>query len=100
MDTLERHLVMPMEAVVEEAERLSPGVLEASNSLLKPYIKQLSALKAALTTQMKELEDSRAYISLGVAKDASENAIKKAYHSKAIKLHPGKEGIALGFGSL
>jgi hypothetical protein len=53
---------------------------------LKPYLKQLNALKASLSTQLRELEDSRAFIALGISKEASEAMIKKAYHSKAIKL--------------
>jgi hypothetical protein len=91
-EILRRQLDKPFNSVVEEAEGLSAEELERSNILLKPYIRQLSSLKASLTTKLKDLEDSKAYMSLGVAKDASESEIKKAYHSKAIKLHPDKPG--------
>ncbi len=90
--SLEAHLYTPMQQVAEHAEQLQPEDLEATNTLLKPYIRQLSSLKASLTVQLRDLEESRAYFSLGVTKDATEGAIKKAYHSKAIKLHPDKPG--------
>jgi hypothetical protein len=67
-------------------EAQDPLELEESNVRLKPYLKQLNALKASLSTQLRELEDSRAFIALGISKEASEAMIKKAYHSKAIKL--------------
>jgi DnaJ-class molecular chaperone len=53
---------------------------------MKPYLRQLTALKANLAVQLRELEDSRAFFALGVSKEASEAMIKKAYHSKAIRL--------------
>lgn len=90
--TLQCQLDKAIEDVIEEAEEMSGESLEAANLLLKPYVRQLSSLKASLTTQLRELEESRAYISLGVHKDASESTIKKAYHAKAIKLHPDKPG--------
>ena len=67
-------------------EAQDPVALEESNIRLKPYLKQLNALKASLSCQLRELEDSRAFISLGISKEATEAMIKKAYHSKAIKL--------------
>lgn len=75
--TLEKHLETPIDVVVEEAERLHPDLLEKTNGLLKPYIRQLSELKASLTTQIKDLADTKAYISLGISKDATAAAIKK-----------------------
>jgi len=90
--TLESKLDTPISLVIEQAQKLTVPELEASNNALKPYIRQLAALKASLTSQFKELEDSRAFIALGLNKNASDAAIKKAYHSKAVKLHPDKGG--------
>lgn len=89
---LETELDTPIPIVIEQAQKLSVPELEASNNTLKPYIRQLTLLKASLTSQFKELEDSRAFIALGLNKNASDAAIKKAYHSKAVKLHPDKGG--------
>jgi hypothetical protein len=85
-------LEVPIKHVVEHAESLSVDDLEASNALLKPYIRQLSSLKARLSTQLKDMENSKAYFVLGIGKDASSADIRKAYHSKAVKLHPDKPG--------
>lgn len=90
--TLESELDTPISLIIEQAQKLTVPELEASNNALKPYIRQLAALKASLTSQFKELEDSRAFIALGLNKNASDAAIKKAYHSKAVKLHPDKGG--------
>ena len=60
--------------------------LEELNSRMKPYLRQLTALKANLAIQLRELEDSKAFIALGISKEATEAMIRKAYHSKAIKL--------------
>ena len=92
VDSIEEHLDVPMAQVSKQAEAQDPVQLEAANTRLKPYLKQLNALKAHLTTQLRELEDSRAFIALGISKEASEAVIKKAYHFKAIKLHPDKPG--------
>ena len=77
---------LPIFSTLDILEAQDPLELEESNIRLKPYLKQLNALKASLSTQLRELEDSRAFIALGISKEASEAMIKKAYHSKAIKL--------------
>lgn len=92
MSVLEEHLSASVESIAEEAKNTPSEVLESVNSVLKPYLKQLSTLKAQLTIQLKELRDSRAYLCLGVTADASDATIKKAYHMLAIKLHPDKPG--------
>lgn len=78
--------------MLEESEKLSSDDLDEANRLYQPYINQLMSLKAHLKSQLQEIDDSRAFMSLGVAKGSSDAAIKKAYHSKAVKLHPDKPG--------
>lgn len=89
---IESTLNIPLQSVVGHAESMPIDDLEASNTLLKPYIKQLAGLKALLSVQLKDLEDSKAYLALGISKNSSDSAIKKAYHSQAVKLHPDKPG--------
>lgn len=63
---LESQLNIPMKDIVDEAEKLSIDDLESSNALLKPYIRQLTSLKACLSVQLKDIENSKAYIALGM----------------------------------
>lgn len=90
--TIERHLRTPLTAVNAQAQNMSSEALEDTNNLLKPYLKQLASLKTSLTAQLKELQDSRAYLALGISSAASDDAIKKAYRAMAIRLHPDKPG--------
>ena len=89
---IESSLNIPLQSILGHAEMMPIDDLEASNALLKPYIKQLAGLKAILASQLRDLEDSKAYLALGITKHASDSAIKKAYHSQAVKLHPDKPG--------
>ena len=89
---IESHLRTPMQEVLENAEKMSPDDLEGANASLKPYLKQLSGLKASLTMQLKDLQDSRAFLALGLSSDATDDDIKKAYRTLAIRLHPDKPG--------
>ena len=126
---IEEHLLTPMQQAIDRASSASVEDLETSNSLLKvgelsslnnegkiynlfrfinfithrnlqPYLQQLSALKATLGTQLKDLEDSKAFFSLGVSQAASDAEIKRAYHSMAIRLHPDKGGDTAKFQKL
>lgn len=49
-------------------------------------------MKSLLSGQLKEMQDSRAYFSLGLTKNASEEDIKRAYRAMAVRLHPDKPG--------
>lgn len=89
---IESHLRTPMQEVVENAEKMTPDDLEGVNASLKPYLKQLSGLKASLTLQLKDLQDSRSFLALGLSSDATDDDIKKAYRTLAIRLHPDKPG--------
>jgi curved DNA-binding protein CbpA len=66
--------------------------LETINNILKPYLKQLSALKLLLSGQLKYVKESRAYMIFGLDNNATEDMVKKAYRTLAIKYHPDKPG--------
>eukprot|EP01038_Epipyxis_sp_PR26KG_P013069 gene13069-17518_t len=89
---IEKHLNTPIPDIVKSTENMTSEELENLNSLLKPYLKQLSALKTMLGMKLKDLQDSRAFIALGLNPNATDAMIKKAYHSLAVKLHPDKPG--------
>eukprot|EP01033_Poteriospumella_lacustris_P002992 gene2992-2192_t len=81
------HLEVHAQAMQSPAESL-----EQTNTVLKPYLRRLSSLKMLLTTQLNELRDSKAFLSLGLSPDASDEDIKRAYRVLAVRLHPDKPG--------
>jgi hypothetical protein len=86
------HLMTPLPMIQEQCLHLSIEALESTNSSYKPYLRHLASLKYILSHQVKDLEDSKAYLALGVEKDVNENTLKKAYRNLAVKLHPDKPG--------
>lgn len=79
MDTavLETHLTTPLPTVQEQSINLSLEDLESSNTVFKPYLRHLANLKGILAVQLKDLEDSKAYLALGVSQDSNESTLKK-----------------------
>ena len=92
VDKIVKELETPIETVIAETEAMSHTELDELNAPIKSYINNLSSMKASLATQLKEIEESEAYLKLGVNKEMSDAEIKKAYHSLAIKVHPDKPG--------
>lgn len=89
---LEELLGTPMATLAERLSTASLENIEEENAFLLTYIKQLSRMRGTLEVQLKDFESSRAFIGLGLTQDATSAQIKKAYHSKAIRLHPDKPG--------
>ena len=92
MHDLEEHLDTPIQQVVEQASKLSTDELDQSNLRIKNYVQSLSNLKADLTKQLQEVQDTAMYATLGITSSTSEEQIKKAYRSMAIRLHPDRKG--------
>jgi hypothetical protein len=86
------HLDMPLQQVVEEAKKLSNDDLDSSNIKLKNYVQSLSNLKAELTKQMQEIQDTAMYATLGITSTTTDSQIKNAYRNLARKLHPDRGG--------
>mmetsp|Transcript_5909 Transcript_5909/g.8233 ORF Transcript_5909/g.8233 Transcript_5909/m.8233 type:complete len:568 (-) Transcript_5909:11-1714(-) len=89
---LQHYLALPMQAILLRAKAAPSEELERFNTAMKPYLRQLAGLKALLAAQLKELQDSRAFLALGLSRDADDDAIKQAYRALAVKLHPDKPG--------
>jgi len=85
-------LSLPLGDVLLRARAASSEELELFNAAMKPYLRQLAGLKALLAARLRDIQDSRAYLALGLSKDASEEAIRQAYRALAVKLHPDKPG--------
>jgi hypothetical protein len=90
--TLQEHVALPLRTIAQNLKQTATTEIEKENAVLLTYIKQLTAMRGTLEFHLKDFESSRAYMSLGLSKNASFTQIKKAYHSKAIKLHPDKRG--------
>ena len=90
--TLQEHVALPLQTIAHNLKLVATPDIEKENSVLLTYIKQLTTMRGTLEFHLKDFESSRAYMSLGLSKNASFTQIKKAYHSKAIKLHPDKRG--------
>lgn len=56
---------MSLPSIQQQALLAPSEELEQFNLIMKPYLKQLSSMKYALSAQLKELQDSRAYFALG-----------------------------------
>lgn len=89
---VEQVITESLQKLSEQAKKMSAEELERMNLSLKPYLRQLSQLKIHLSEQLEILKDSKAYLALGLRKDATEEMIKKAYRLLAIKYHPDKPG--------
>ena len=90
---IETKLNTPIPEVMKQAMQCTPEELEANNNLLKPYLKRLANLKTSLSVQLTDLRDSKAFLALGLSStDATEDEIKKAYRTLAIRYHPDKPG--------
>jgi hypothetical protein len=100
VDRLSTHLEAPIDNVIKSALVTDVKVLEEGNNVLKPYISQLTSFKASLTDQLKHLQDNASFMKLGITKDCSDGAIKKAYHAMAVKCHPDKGGDKQQFQAL
>lgn len=87
-----RYLKTTPENILEELKDVSIDTLDAQNNALRIYITRVEDLKKALKDQLEELQDSEAYLTLGVSKNAPPKEIKKAYHKKAVQLHPDRKG--------
>jgi hypothetical protein len=87
-----REMAIPVENLLEESKEMTHLELDAINSPIKSYINQLSSFKISISSLLKDIEESGAYLSLGISKEASDAEIKKAYHGLAIKIHPDKPG--------
>eukprot|EP01033_Poteriospumella_lacustris_P017160 gene17160-12275_t len=59
----------PVQEVHAQAMQSPAESLEQTNTVLKPYLRRLSSLKMLLTTQLNELRDSKAFLSLGLSPD-------------------------------
>lgn len=89
---LETQLSQCKDQCLHDVEKLSDADLDASNRVLLPYVSQLMTLKTSLGSYIEYLNGSKAYLSFGLDKDCDAAALKKAYHAKAVKLHPDKKG--------
>ena len=87
-----KEVEIPQDKVVEQSKGMSHTDLDRLNRPIKTYISQLALLKTTLSSQLRDIEESGAYLDLGVTRNMSDKEIKKAYHSLAVKVHPDKPG--------
>ncbi|CAK9088031.1 unnamed protein product [Durusdinium trenchii] len=97
---LVRELELSNSEAAMEADRLPVARLEELNRALDEYILRQMCFKSEIVAEIARLHENSAYSILGVAPDASDAEIKKAYRLVAMQCHPDKGGDKAEFQEL
>eukprot|EP00931_Biecheleriopsis_adriatica_P064474 TRINITY_DN39249_c0_g1_i1.p1 TRINITY_DN39249_c0_g1~~TRINITY_DN39249_c0_g1_i1.p1 ORF type:complete len:1127 (+),score=272.68 TRINITY_DN39249_c0_g1_i1:115-3495(+) len=89
---LARELALSPKEVEAEADSLSTARLEELNRAVDEYILRQMCFKSEIVHEIARLHENSAYSILGVAPDASDAEIKKAFRVVAMQCHPDKGG--------
>ena len=87
-----KEVTIPRDKALEESREMTHSELDKINQPIKMYISQLANLKQTISKQLNMIEESGAYLDLGVTKDMSDAEIKRAYHNLSRKIHPDRPG--------